>query len=56
MKQFEASPSVLLSSRQAKKIVKQFNKVARTLVAFEFLWYDAWCKSVDASRQGPLAS
>lgn len=36
----------------SKKIVKLYNKVATTLVAFESLWFDVWCQSVDAARDG----
>lgn len=34
----------------------RYNKVARTLVAFEYLWYEAWCKSVDAAKAGLQAT
>ena len=52
MKRFQSNKAVLGSSREAKRIVKAYNKVARTLVAFEYLWYEAWCKSVDAAKAG----
>ena len=38
MKKFESNQNVL-STKDAKKIIKTYNKVARTLVAFEYLWY-----------------
>lgn len=31
-------------------------KVARTLVAFEYMWYEAWCKAVEAARGGLTAT
>jgi hypothetical protein len=36
--------SGLLASKDSKKIVRTYNKVARTLIAFEYLWYEAWCR------------
>ena len=56
MKRFQSNKAVLGSSREAKRIVKAYNKVARTLVAFEYLWYEAWCKSVDAAKAGLRAT
>lgn len=33
--------------------VKQiYNKVARTLVAFEYLWYQAWVQSIEQAKAG----
>lgn len=37
MRRFEENPSVL-ASKDARRIVKLYNRVARTLVAFEYLW------------------
>ena len=37
MKKFETNPSVL-STKDAKRIIRSYNKMARTLVAFEYLW------------------
>ncbi|RLN86351.1 hypothetical protein BBJ28_00004571 [Nothophytophthora sp. Chile5] len=51
MRKFESNPTVL-STKDSKKIIKTYNKVARTLVAFEYLWYEAWCRSVDGARAG----
>ena len=51
MQRFEGNSSVL-ASKESKKIIKTYNKVARTLVAFEFLWYEAWKKSVEAAKAG----
>jgi dynein heavy chain len=55
MKSFETNPSIL-STREGKKIVKMYNKVARTLVAFEYLWYKAWTESIETSRAGLQAT
>ena len=29
-----------------------YNKVARTLVAFEYLWYQAWVQSIEQAKAG----
>jgi len=55
MKQFEANQN-LLNSKDAKRIIKMYNKVARTLVAFEFLWYKAWVQSIDQAKTGLQAT
>lgn len=33
-----------------------YNKVARTLVAFEYLWYQAWVQSIDTAKAGLQAT
>jgi hypothetical protein len=38
MKKFESNQHVL-NTKEARRIIKTYNKVARTLVAFEYLWY-----------------
>ena len=48
--------STVLKSKESKKIIKTYNKVARTLVAFEYLWYEAWVKSIDAAKAGLQAT
>jgi len=55
MKTFQAYPA-LSSLKDSKKVIKSYNKVAKTLVAFEMLWYDAWVKSIDAARSGLQAT
>ena len=55
MKIFETNPAVL-GSRDGKKIVKMYNKLARTLVAFEYLWYRAWTESIEHARAGLQAT
>jgi hypothetical protein len=36
--------SQLMGTREAKKIVKMYNRVARTLIEFEYLWTEAWTR------------
>lgn len=42
----------VLAGKDAKRIIKIYNKVARTLVAFEYLWYQAWVQSIDQAKAG----
>jgi dynein heavy chain len=35
-----------------KKIIRMYNKVARTLVAFEYIWYQAWVQYIDTAKAG----
>jgi dynein heavy chain len=55
MKKFEKNPTVL-QSKDAKRVIRTYNKVARTLVAFEYLWYQAWVQSIEAAKSGLEAS
>ncbi|KFH02717.1 putative dynein gamma chain, flagellar outer arm [Toxoplasma gondii VAND] len=51
MKKFEEHPFVL-NTREAKKTVRLYNKVAATLVEFELRWHQAWKESVPACKAG----
>ena len=55
MKKFESNQNVL-NSKEAKRIIKTYNKVARTLVAFEYLWYQAWVQSIETAKAGLQAT
>ena len=55
MKQFESNQNVL-AEPGSKRIIKLYNKVAKTLVAFEYLWYQAWVQSIDQARAGLQAT
>ena len=46
----------MLATVTSKKIVKSYNKVVKTLVAFEYVWFDAWCKQVERARAGLQAT
>ena len=56
MRRFKAHSSLTHNSRDAKKIVRTYNKVARALVEFETLWHTAWTKSIEAARSGLQAT
>lgn len=55
MMQFQASPG-LMRTREARKIVKLYNRVASAIVGFETLWHVAWIKSIEASKAGLAAT
>ena len=55
MKRFEGNNNVL-ATKEAKRIIKTYNKVARTLVAFEYLWYQAWRESIETAKAGLQAT
>ena len=42
--------------QESKKIVKTYNRIARTIIEFETLWQLAWTKSIDASKAGLQAT
>ncbi|XP_076449856.1 dynein axonemal heavy chain 5-like isoform X2 [Babylonia areolata] len=46
----------ILNSPEAKKIIKNFNKLARVLLEFEMLYYRGWCRQVEAAKEGLQAS
>lgn len=55
MDRFKAYPAIL-QSKESRRIVKTYNKVARTLVAFEYLWYQAWADGIDTAKAGLQAT
>ena len=55
MKRFEAFPAVF-ASKEGKRVVKVYNRIARTLVAYEFLWINAWVESIETAKAGLQAT
>ena len=55
MQRFQSN-RVILAATESKKIIRLFNRVARTLVEFETLWYKAWLESIQASKDGLQAT
>jgi len=51
IRQFQQQPRVF-HSKDSKKIVKHYNRLARTLIEFETLWFQAWVKSCDTAKKG----
>ena len=46
----------LMQTKESKKIVKTYNRIARTIIEFETLWQIAWTKSIEASKAGLQAT
>lgn len=42
----------LMATKEARKIVRSYNKIARTIIEFETLWHVAWCSAVERSAEG----
>ncbi|KAI9015067.1 dynein heavy chain and region D6 of dynein motor-domain-containing protein [Gaertneriomyces semiglobifer] len=55
MKQFKATTSVL-ETAEAKKHIRNYNKLARALIEFEMLWYRTWYDVVDTAKTGLQAT
>jgi dynein heavy chain len=55
MKKFQSNPTVL-GGKDAKKIIRMYNKMAKTLVEFETLWYQAWVGSIETAKSGLQAT
>ena len=51
MKKFEMNKSIM-GTKESKRIVKTYNRVARALIEFEALWNEAWLRSVETAKQG----
>ncbi|TNN79750.1 Dynein heavy chain 5, axonemal [Liparis tanakae] len=52
---FQKHPGVL-STPEAKRIIKNFNRVARVLLEFEILYHQSWMKKMEDARVGLQAS
>ncbi|XP_033755107.1 LOW QUALITY PROTEIN: dynein heavy chain 5, axonemal-like [Pecten maximus] len=46
----------LLESNEAKKIIKNYNKLAKVLLEFEVLYHRGWLRQVETARSGLQAS
>lgn len=56
MHQFQTCAQSLTATKDTKKITRAFNKMAKTLVEFEIVWYQAWVTSIEAARSGLQAT
>ncbi|XP_076594398.1 dynein axonemal heavy chain 5 isoform X1 [Chaetodon auriga] len=52
---FQLHPGVL-STPEAKRIIRNFNRVARVLLEFEMLYHHSWMKKMEDARVGLQAS
>lgn len=51
MQQFERNQNVL-AGKEARRIIRLYNKIAQTLVTFELRWHEAWVASVERAKSG----
>ena len=52
---FQDTPSIL-QTKDAKRIIRTYNKVAKALVTFEDRWYEKWCEHVALAKSGLTAT
>jgi dynein heavy chain len=55
MSQFKEN-AMLMNTKESKKLVKVYNKIARTIIEFETLWHLAWTKGIEAAKSGLQAT
>ncbi|CAH1780133.1 unnamed protein product, partial [Owenia fusiformis] len=55
MDAFQSMPN-LLTGPDAKKIIKNYNKMAKVLLEFEVLYHRGWLRQVEATKSGLSAS
>ena len=48
--------AALMATKEAKKVVKVYNKIARTIIEYETLWLVAWTKGIGSAKSGLLAT
>ena len=46
----------VFTGKDGKGVVKLYNKLAKTLIEFETVWYQAWVNSVDEAKSGLKAN
>jgi dynein heavy chain len=55
MRKFQCNPAVL-AGRDSRKLIRMYNKMAKTLIEFETLWYQAWVGNIEAVKSGLQAT
>ena len=46
----------IMTTKESKRIVKTYNRVARALIEFEMLWHQGWVKSIENAKAGLQAT
>ncbi len=41
-----------MASKDSKRIVRTYNRVAKALIEFETLWTQAWIRSIESAKAG----
>lgn len=47
-----AANATLMGSKESKRTVRLYNRLARALVEFEALWYATWLRGIESAVQG----
>lgn len=47
-----AENKALMASKESKRIVRTYNRVAKALIEFETLWVQAWIRSIESAKAG----
>lgn len=47
-----AENKALMASKDSKRIVRTYNRVAKALIEFETLWVQAWIRSIESAKAG----
>jgi dynein heavy chain len=55
MEAFQQHPTIMQTA-EARKIVKNYNKLAKVLLEFEMLYHRGWLRQVEAAKSGMQAS
>ncbi|CAK0830655.1 unnamed protein product [Prorocentrum cordatum] len=46
----------IVSLKDSKKLIRMYNKMAKTLVEFETLWHQSWASSIESVKAGLMAT
>ena len=52
MVRFQSCKNLLGSKEDSRRIIRVYNKIAKTLVQYETLWINAWFASINACKDG----
>ncbi|XP_076466904.1 dynein axonemal heavy chain 5-like [Babylonia areolata] len=55
MRVFKSKPEII-KNPEAKKIIRNYNKMAGVLLEYEMLYHRGWCRAVEAAKSGLNAS
>ncbi|KAK7469847.1 hypothetical protein BaRGS_00036125 [Batillaria attramentaria] len=56
MEVFKQRPALFFDSPDAKKIIRNFNRLSKVLIEFELLYYRGWLREVEICKAGLQAS
>ena len=51
-----AKNTTIMSSKEAKRVVRMYNRVAQTLIKFEMIWVDFFMKKIERDKAGLQAT